>query len=41
MIRLSYLVADYPEIRELDVNPLLVTPVDVIALDARACSTGR
>jgi acetyltransferase len=35
IIRLSYLVADYPEIRELDVNPLLVTPLDVIALDAR------
>jgi acetyltransferase len=35
LIRLSYLVADYPEIVELDVNPLLVTPDDVIALDAR------
>jgi len=35
IIRLSYLVADYPEIKELDVNPLLVTPMDVIALDAR------
>ncbi|MBN2198892.1 MAG: GNAT family N-acetyltransferase, partial [Candidatus Aminicenantes bacterium] len=35
MIRLSYLVADYPEIRELDINPLLVTPTEVIALDAR------
>ena len=35
LIRLSYLVADYPEIKELDVNPLLVTPDDVIALDAR------
>ena len=35
LIRLSYLVADYPEIVELDVNPLLVTPTDVIALDAR------
>ncbi|MCH5376529.1 MAG: GNAT family N-acetyltransferase, partial [Planctomycetes bacterium] len=35
LIRLSYLVADYPEIKELDVNPLLVTPEDVIALDAR------
>ncbi len=35
LIRLSYLVADYPEIRELDVNPLLATPQDVIALDAR------
>jgi acetyltransferase len=35
LMRFSYLVADYPEIKELDVNPLLVTPQDVIALDAR------
>jgi acetyltransferase len=35
LIRLSYLVADNPEIRELDVNPLFVTPEDAIALDAR------
>lgn len=35
MIRLSYLAADYPEISELDINPLLVTPDEVIALDAR------
>jgi acetyltransferase len=35
LMRLSYLVADYPEIKELDVNPLLVTPDDSIALDAR------
>lgn len=35
LIRLSYLAADYPEIAELDVNPLLVTPDDAIALDAR------
>ena len=35
LIRFSYLVADYPEIKELDVNPLLVTPQDVVALDAR------
>jgi acetyltransferase len=35
LMRLSYLVADYPEIAELDVNPLLVTPDDAIALDAR------
>jgi acetyltransferase len=35
LMRLSYLVADYPEIRELDVNPLLATPEQVIALDAR------
>jgi acetyltransferase len=35
MVRFSYLVADYPEIKELDVNPLLVTPMEVVALDAR------
>jgi acetyltransferase len=35
IIRLSYLAANYPEIIELDINPLLVTPDDVIALDAR------
>ncbi len=35
MIRMSYLAADYPEIEELDINPLIVTPTDVIALDAR------
>ena len=35
LMRLSYLVADHPEICELDINPLLATPDDVIALDAR------
>ena len=35
LMRFSYLIADYPEINELDVNPLLVTPHDVLALDAR------
>jgi acetyltransferase len=35
IMRFSYLVADYPEIKELDINPLLVTPEDVIAVDAR------
>jgi acetyltransferase len=35
LIRLSYLAADYPEINELDINPLLVSPTDVVALDAR------
>lgn len=35
MIRLSYLAADYPEIEELKIDPLLVSENDVIALDAR------
>ncbi len=35
IIRLSYLAADYPEIIELDINPLLVTFENAIALDAR------
>ncbi|HPE55465.1 MAG TPA: GNAT family N-acetyltransferase [Bacteroidales bacterium] len=34
LIRVSYLAADYPEIEELDINPLIVTDKDVIALDA-------
>jgi len=35
LMRFSYLVADYPEIKELDVNPLLITPDEAVALDAR------
>jgi acetyltransferase len=35
LIRFSYLIAHHPEIVELDINPLLVTPRGVIALDAR------
>lgn len=35
MIRMSYLAADYPEIEELDINPIIVTKTDAIALDAR------
>jgi acetyltransferase len=35
IMRFSYLVADFPEIAELDINPLLVTPQEVVALDAR------
>lgn len=43
LIRVSYLVADFPEIEELDVNPLLVTPDEAVALDARIvlASSGR
>jgi acetyltransferase len=36
LIRLSYLAADWPEITELDVNPLICTPDAVVAVDARA-----
>jgi len=39
LMRLSYLVADHPQIEELDVNPLLVTAEEVIALDARVILT--
>jgi len=35
IIRLSYLVADFPEIKELDINPLLVGPEKIISFDAR------
>ena len=35
IMRFSYLVADYAEIKEIDVNPLLVMPDEIIGLDAR------
>lgn len=35
LMRFSYLVAHLPEIAEIDINPLLVAPQEVIALDAR------
>ncbi|MFW5653873.1 MAG: GNAT family N-acetyltransferase, partial [Planctomycetota bacterium] len=41
LMRFSYLIADCPEIAELDMNPVLVTPDDVIALDARVILDDR
>jgi len=35
LVKLSQLAADLPEVRELDLNPLLADPTGVIALDAR------
>lgn len=35
LMRFSYLVADVPELVEADINPLIVTPSEVIAVDAR------
>jgi acetyltransferase len=35
LVRLSYLAARHPEIREVDINPLLADDKGVIALDAR------
>jgi acetyltransferase len=35
LVRLSYLVARHPEIREIDINPLLADDRGVVALDAR------
>jgi len=35
LIRLSQLVTDFPEIRELDINPLLATGKGACAPDAR------
>jgi len=36
LIRFSYLVTDHPDVAEFDINPLLVSPKGVMALDARA-----
>ncbi len=35
LVRLSYLITQHPQIRELDINPLLADDKGVIALDAR------
>jgi acetyltransferase len=35
LIRISRMIVDFPQIREIDINPLLADPDGVIALDAR------
>jgi acetyltransferase len=35
LVKVSHLVADWPEITELDINPLLADSLGVLALDAR------
>jgi acetyltransferase len=35
LLRVSYLAADFPEIKELDLNPLLVGPDELLGVDAR------
>lgn len=35
LVKVSYLVSQHPEIRELDINPLLADDKGVVALDAR------
>jgi acetyltransferase len=35
LVKLSQLIVDLPQIRELDINPLLLSPSGVVALDAR------
>ena len=37
LIRLSQLAADHPEIRKVDLNPLLADTAGILALDARLC----
>jgi acetyltransferase len=39
LVKLAQLAADFPEVRELDINPLLADETGVIALDARVAVT--
>src|SRR4029077_12450517 len=35
LVRFSQLLTDFPDIQEIDINPLLAAPTRLIALDAR------
>jgi acetyltransferase len=39
LVRFSQLLADFPEVAEVDLNPVLATPARVLALDARVVLT--
>jgi acetyltransferase len=39
LVRFSQLVADQPDVQEIDINPLLAGPEQIIALDARVLLT--
>jgi acetyltransferase len=40
LVRFSQLVAEQPWLREIDINPLLATPAELLALDARVVLHG-
>jgi acetyltransferase len=40
LVRFSRLVAEQPRIAEIDINPLLISPEGIVALDARAVLHG-
>ena len=41
LVRFSYLIAEFPQIQEFDINPLIGSPRRVVALDARAVRDER
>ena len=41
LIRFSYLIAEFPQFKEFDINPLIASPRRVVALDARGLRDER